>query len=167
MLIKKMDWKKLSYLKPAQIKKLQNKKLRAFIRTQIPYHPYYSKLFKKNKIKTTDDLVKIPLSSKKDIAPTKQEPKKPLQFILQPNKQLIMQYYPKYKLPFASKSRLEYEYKPVQIHFTTGRTALPTPFFYSCSYGMSWTEAALIFYPYFLSLIASTLLWRNCNRLLF
>ena len=44
-----MNWKKLSYLNIKKIKKLQDKKIKEFIRCQIwPYHPYYKRLFKKN-----------------------------------------------------------------------------------------------------------------------
>ena len=92
-----MNWQQLQYLKPENIKNLQNKLLKNFIRSQIPYHPYYSNLFKKNNIrfsdiKTTDDLKKLPFTSKEDIAPTAKEPKKFLDFVLQPNRKLIGQY---------------------------------------------------------------------------
>jgi phenylacetate-coenzyme A ligase PaaK-like adenylate-forming protein len=136
-----LNWKKLCSMDRESIKKLQNKLLRNFIRHQIPYHPYYRELFKKNKIslsdiKTTDDLVKVPFTTKKDIAPTKKEPKRHLDFVLQPNKKLILKHMPKRKLIWMAlkgsvKKQLEYEYKPLNIHFTAGRTAAPTPFLYS------------------------------------
>ena len=133
-----LSWKKLSHLKKEDIKRLQDKKLRHFLRHQIPFHPYYSRLFKKLKlrfddIKTTDDLIKLPFSSKANIAPTKTNSKKPVDFILQPNKELLKQYAPKSKLIklLFNKELVYYEYKPIHIHLTTGRTALPTPFLYS------------------------------------
>ncbi|UCH12403.1 MAG: phenylacetate--CoA ligase family protein [Candidatus Omnitrophota bacterium] len=133
-----LSWKKLSRLKKEDIKKLQDKKLRYFLRHEIPYHPHYRKLFDKLKlkfddIKSTDDLVKLPFSSKADIAPTKADSKRPREFILQPDKELLKQYAPKSKLIkfLFNKELVYYEYKPIHMHVTTGRTALPTPFLYS------------------------------------
>ena len=132
-----MHWKKLSYLSEERIKRLQDKKTRAFIRQQIPYSPYYRELFKKiglkfSDIRTTDDLVKIPIISKEDIAPYKNDPERHLNFVLQPDKDLIKKHMPKYKLlRFNLKEKLEQEYKPIHIHFTTGRSYVPTPFLYT------------------------------------
>lgn len=140
-----MNWKAVSHLNVREIKKLQDKKLRAFVKYQLPYHPFYCDLFKKNNlkfsdIKTTDDLVKIPFTSKADIAPIEKDPSKPLRFILQPTPELIKKHSSKATLlAFALqkmaginiKKKLEHEYKPIHIHLTTGRTASPTAFFYS------------------------------------
>lgn len=133
-----INWKQLQYLKPEKIKQLQNKLLRKFIREQIPYHPFYRSLLKKNKlsfsgIKTTDDLRKLPFTTKADIAPTEKAPKKFADFILQPNKQLVSQYAPLNKKikSMLNKNQLYNEYKPVHLHFTTGRTANATPIFYT------------------------------------
>lgn len=140
-----MNWKAVSHLSIKEIKRFQDKKIRAFVKYQLPYHPFYRDLFKKNNlkfsdIKTTDDLVKIPFTSKIDIAPTEKDPSKPLRFVLQPTPELIKRYLPKTTLSVLAlqkvvgidtKKKLEYEYKPIHIHFTTGRTALPTAFFYS------------------------------------
>ncbi len=137
----------MSCLCAKRIRELQDKKIKAFIRYRVwPYHPYYRRLFKKNNIDpysitTTDDLAKIPFTSKEDIAQTKKEPNKHTDFILQPNQKLIKEHYNKVRLIglgllniFSKgylKNSLEREYKPVHIHFTTGRSALPVPFTYS------------------------------------
>jgi phenylacetate-CoA ligase len=140
-----MDWKVVSHLPKEEIKKLQNKKLAYFFRHELPFSPFYQALFKKhhltfNDIRTTDDLQKIPFTSKQDVAPTADDPAKSRQFILQPNEHLIKQYAPKSKLVKILwgkimgtdvQRKLEWEYKPIHMHFTTGRTALPTPFVYS------------------------------------
>lgn len=133
-----VNWHQLQYLKLEKIKKLQNKLLKKFIRYQIPYHPFYSNLFKKNNlnfhdIKTTDDLVKLPFSTKENIAPTEKQPKKFLDFILQPTEQLISQYATiNKKIKIILNKNLPYhEYKPSHVHFTTGRTANATPIFYT------------------------------------
>lgn len=133
-----MEWKAIQCLKPEKIKRLQNKLLKNYIKTQIPYHPFYHSLFKKNKIsffdiRTIDDLKKLPFTTKEDIAPTEKNPNKFVDFVLQPNEKLAMQYAPlhkKIKIIF-NKTSLYYEYKPIHLHFTTGRTANATPFLYS------------------------------------
>lgn len=140
-----LPWQKLAHFSQEEIKAIQNKRLAYLVKHEIPFHPYYRELFKKNNlsfsdIQTTDDLIKLPFTSKADIAPTEDDRARPRQFILQPDEHLIKKYAPKGKLikillnKIAGKDikrKLEWEYKPIHLHFTTGRTALPTPFGYS------------------------------------
>lgn len=140
-----MDWQTLSHLSKEEIKKVQNYKLKNLVRHELPFSPFYRNLFEKNKIgfddiNNTDDLQKIPFSSKVDLAPTVEDRARPRQFILQPDEALIKKYAAKSKLVKIlftklmgrdAKRLLEWEYKPIHMHFTTGRTALPTPFVYS------------------------------------
>ena len=133
-----VNWQQLQCLNPKKIARLQDKLLRNFVRNQIPYSPFYNNLFSKGKIgfsgiKTTDDLKKLPFTTKEDIAPTSKEPKKFLDFVLQPNEQLIRQYstFGKKIKIILNKSSLYREYKPVHIHFTTGRSANATPILYT------------------------------------
>jgi phenylacetate-CoA ligase len=60
-------------LNSSEIRELQNKKLRALIKHSYAHVPYYRHLFKKAKlrpddIKTVDDIGKIPISKKTDLA---------------------------------------------------------------------------------------------------
>lgn len=140
-----MNWSSLSKLPREQLAELQNRKLRNFVRHYLPFSPYYRGLFEREKlswsdIQTTDDLQKIPLSSKADIAPTEDDRARPRQFILQPDEKLLKKFASKgtlLKLLWGKitkqdvHAKLEWEFKPAHIHFTTGRTALPTPFTYS------------------------------------
>lgn len=133
-----MNWKILSHLRIDKIKKLQDRKLRYFIQHKIPFSPYYDKLFKKHKInfsdiKTASDLKKLPFTSKEDIAPTKSNPKKYAEFILQPNKNTIKDYSSKLDLLkyLLNKNAAFREFNPVHLHFTTGRTANAVPFLYT------------------------------------
>ena len=128
-----------------ELREMQNQKLRWFIRHKLPYSPYYRGLFERqglhwNDFKTTDDLQKLPLISKADIAPTEDDRARPRKFILQPDEHLIKKHATKGELlrlvkmkvmKEDAKAVLEKEYKPLHLHFTTGRTALPTPFTYS------------------------------------
>ena len=133
-----MNWKILSHLSKNQIENLQNRKLRYFMQHKIPFSPYYNKLFKKHKInfsdiKTASDLKKLPFTSKGDIAPTKNNPKKHAEFILQPNKNTIKTYSSKKDLMryLLNKNAAFREFNPVHLHFTTGRTANAVPFLYT------------------------------------
>lgn len=138
-------WQKVSHLSREQQRELQDKKMRWFFRHKLPYSPFFRQRLEEQKLswsdfKTTDDLQKLPLISKADIAPTEEDRARPRKFILQPDEQLIKKYATKAELlqiigmkirKQDTKAFLEKEYKPLHLHFTTGRTALPTPFTYS------------------------------------
>lgn len=140
-----LPWQTVSHLSRSEQQELQNKKLRWFFRHKLPYSPFFRKRLEELRLspsdfKTTADLEKLPLISKADIAPTEAERAKPRQFILQPDEHLLKKYATKGELLSLVKMKLmkqdpkpvlEKEYKPLHIHFTTGRTALPTPFTYS------------------------------------
>ncbi len=140
-----MEWHELSHATQEEQREIQNQKLRHLMRHEIMFSPYYRTLFAKHEIdprsiRTTDDLVKLPFTSKGDLAPTESDPAKPRQFILQPDEHLIKKYssFPRLLKILGMKisgtdpkPMLEWEYKPIHMHFTTGRTAFPTPFTYS------------------------------------
>jgi phenylacetate-coenzyme A ligase PaaK-like adenylate-forming protein len=140
-----MNWATLSRLDPESIRRFQEKKLRHFFRHLLPYSPHYRELFARQNLKfdaveTFDDLKRVPFTSKEDLAPTEENRAKPRAFILQPDEHLLKKHAPKsllLKLLAGKIAKrdvkwgLEREFKPVHIHFTTGRTALPTPFTYS------------------------------------
>ncbi len=140
-----MDWEQLSHLSPEQFRDLQNRKLKWFFKHQLPYSPYYRELMKAHDLspsdfQTTDDLVKMPFTTKEDVAPREDDRGRPKTFILQPDEHLLKAHAPKgqlVKLLWGKlthqdvKKRLEWQYKPIHLHFTTGRTALPTAFGYS------------------------------------
>jgi len=139
------SWKKLSTMPADELRALQDKKVAWFFSHKLPYSPFYRDLFQKEgikfeDIKTTKDLHRIPIISKADIAPSEENRAKPRQFILQPDEHLLKKYATKKELATIItkkvqkkdvKAWLEKEYKPLHIHFTTGRTALPTAFTYS------------------------------------
>lgn len=132
------NWKKLSGLSLKKIEKLQNKRLRYLLQHKIPFSVFYNKLFKKSKIRFSDirtlrDLQKLPFTTKADIAPSENEPKKYADFILTPDKNSIREYSSKLDLIkyFINKNSVYNEFKPVHIHFTTGRTANAVPFLYT------------------------------------
>jgi len=122
--------------------------LSRFINEQLyPYSPFYRRLFDDNKIdpkriRAVADLRHLPLTAKKDIAPTAEQPTRHLGLVLQPTAESIRKYGAltmkskllMHKLRFgdaAAREKLRLEYSPVHTIFTTGRTALPTQFLYS------------------------------------
>jgi len=141
-----VKWEKICRLSAGDIRALQEYKLKRMVRYLLPFHPFYSKVFEKEKIsfgsiKTLEDFEHLPFSSKKDIAPTADNPGRPQDFILQPTEELIKERWPKYRLlkilfqkftnPKGLEHQLKWEFAPVHMTFTAGRTALPTPFTYS------------------------------------
>ncbi|MGM0651347.1 MAG: phenylacetate--CoA ligase family protein [Bacillota bacterium] len=135
------NWDILSKMPYKKIKEMQDRKLRAFIANQIYlYSPYYKERLKEEKIdpfkiKGVDDLRHLPFTYKWDIAPTDEEPQKAKDFVIRPDEEVSEKYGHLAKMSMTGgKAMVEdkvYDFKPVHIHFTTGRTALPTPFVYS------------------------------------
>ena len=130
---------------PDEQKRLQVERLRDFLRYQVvPFSPYYRELFREHgispdDIRTLKDLEKIPFSNKAAVAPTADNPTRPRQFVLQPTPETLKANLPlgrKLELGLkklvhgadAVKREVGLEYRPVQVFFTTGRTALPTSF---------------------------------------
>ncbi|MFQ5653801.1 MAG: phenylacetate--CoA ligase family protein [Planctomycetota bacterium] len=126
--------------------RLQIARLREFLRRQLlPFHPFYRELFQREGIdpegiRSIADLAAIPFTDKSKVAPTEDDPDRPRSFVLQPTEETLRGSLPlgrKLALGWrrlvrgaaAVKKELGREYRPVQVFFTTGRTALPTSFF--------------------------------------
>jgi phenylacetate-coenzyme A ligase PaaK-like adenylate-forming protein len=124
---------------------LQSKQLRRFLKEYVlPFSPFYARIFREagldpDSFRSLDDLTKIPLTSKEDVAPTASDPQRPRELVLQPTVDLIRRHWPlSRKLPLiwkrfvtgeaALRERLGREFRPVSVFFTTGRSALPTAF---------------------------------------
>jgi phenylacetate-CoA ligase len=122
--------------------------LHRFITEQVyPFSPFYRKLFdahgvKPSSIRGVRDLRHLPFTTKHDIAPTPDHPTQALDLILQPSEDAIRHAAPKgvaARLLFerlrrgapAVHERLRLEYTPVHVTYTTGRSALPTQFFFA------------------------------------
>jgi len=135
------NWEVLSKTPYKEIREMQDRKLRAFICNQVSiYSPYYSNIMKKQdidpyKIKGIDDLKYLPFTYKWDIAPNAENPQRHKDFVIRPDEEVSEKYGHYAKMSMSTgKELIEqkiYDYKPVHIHFTTGRTALPTPFVYT------------------------------------
>ncbi len=138
-------WQDLSHRSADELRHVQNVRLAHFMKHELPYSPFYRDSFAAHhldfgQIRTIEDLQQVPFSSKADIAPTADDRGKPRTFMLQPDEKLIKKYAPKPllakvlwgKLTGQDVQRdLERLYKPIHLHFTTGRSALPTAFGYT------------------------------------
>ncbi len=130
-----------------ELRERQGRKLRRFIAHKVyPFCPHYRKLFDEHginpdSIRTLEDLQRLPFTGKADIASTEDNPARFRDFIIQPEEAQLKSSLGLFeKLGLASRSRREGrsikdlvldEYLPVMTTFTTGRTALPTPFVYT------------------------------------
>ncbi|MBD3312603.1 AMP-binding protein [archaeon] len=112
----------------------QDKRLREFIKIIYHHHPYYHALMKKKGLKPEDfkktsDLIKLPITYKKDVL------KDPKKFVLQPKKDELKKTLGfKQKIkglvnPGAIREQLSMEYQPTTFFSTSGRTGVPTPVF--------------------------------------
>jgi phenylacetate-coenzyme A ligase PaaK-like adenylate-forming protein len=108
-------WDKVQNMSSKDIKKLQSKNLKSFLRHAQENIPYYRKVFKEkdidvSRIKSTDDLQNIPFTTKADMVPREDDRRKPYQFASQ---------------------FLEGEYRTFQTLYTGGNTAEAVPIVYS------------------------------------
>ena len=127
---------------------LQGRLLQRYVREYLyPFSSFYRELFDRagvgpGQLRTVDDLRRVPLSSKKDLLPTVDDPQRFKRFILQPDPATLKAAWPlRKKLPLlwqkwtrgaaAVRRRLRAEFYPCFMTFTTGRSAEPVPFFYS------------------------------------
>jgi len=140
-----------------EIRAMQDSALNDFITKKVyPFHPHYRSVFDgagidPASIKTVDDLQKLPFTYKEDIAPDPRDPDTPRQFVLEPGFDQVKLYKSKGWVPQvtnvpaggseASEQDFREEYQPVLPMFTTGRTAEPTPFFFTMHDLMRMREA--------------------------
>ncbi len=141
-------WHRLQRQSRAEQRALQNDLLQRYVREYLyPFSPYYRDLFDRHQvrpeqIRTVDDLRRLPLSSKRDLLPTPDDPQRFKKFILQPDPARIRAAWPlQRKLPLlwqkwthgveSVRQTMRAEFAPCFMTFTTGRSAEPVPFFYS------------------------------------
>src|SRR5436853_1696877 len=133
------QWQQLS---EAVVRRLQADKLRHYLRSVVlPFSPHYYKLFAEHGLeadsfRSLDDLQRIPFTSKADLIATPDQPQRFRDFILVPDQKVLA------RRPGticrailhgkeAVKKGFEAEFRPIFVTFTTGRSAEPTPFFFT------------------------------------
>lgn len=136
------------YRTPQDLAAASNRRLSQFLRTQVAaYHPYYRRVWSAagvevDRVRCVRDLERLPFTGKADLLPTGEEPNRPIDFVLRPNADLLRQYaspWQKAQLlfdrlaggPARARARVEREYRPIFMTWTTGRSARPIPFLYT------------------------------------
>jgi phenylacetate-CoA ligase len=121
---------------------LQSRELHRFIRDSVlPFSAHYRRLFAEHgltaaDIRTVDDLRKIPFSSKQDLLPTPDEPRRSMNFALIPDAKVLS------KRPRVMarallrgrgrvKDELDREWRPTFMTATTGRSTDSVSFLYT------------------------------------
>jgi phenylacetate-CoA ligase len=140
-------WQNIAKLSRTDLQTLQNRKLHHFITRHLyPFSAHYQHIFKHHKInpysiKTIADLQRLPFTSKKDFIDPN-NPRKAIDFILQPDQDKIKKHWPLsellrlktlalFKGADAVHDQLGREYRPIFITFTTGTTDKPLSYLYS------------------------------------
>ncbi len=129
-------------LPEAAVRRLQVERLRHYLRTVVlPFSAHYGKLFREHglnadSIHTLEDLQRVPFTTKADLQTTPENPQRFRDFILIPDPKVLARR-PSTILSALAHGResvkqgFESEFRPIFMTATTGRSAEPTPFFYT------------------------------------
>jgi phenylacetate-CoA ligase len=120
---------------PDEIKKRQSVLLHRFLKDRvIPFSAHYRRIFQQQEltakdIQSTDDLVKLPFTSKRDLGETRN-------FVLIPDEEILKKQLATFLKvlrhgPRGVKQVLADELRPIHMTSTTGRSAEPVPFLYT------------------------------------
>ena len=129
-------------LPEAIVRRLQAERLRHYLRNVVlPFSAHYGQLFREHglttdSIRTLEDLQRIPFTTKADLQTTPGHPQRFRDFILIPDKKVLARR-PGTILNAlvhgreSVKQSFESEFRPIFMTATTGRSAEPTPLFYT------------------------------------
>lgn len=121
---------------------LQGRKLHRYLKDCVlPFSKHYQKVFADagltaDSIRTVADLQKIPFTSKEDLLPTAEKPRRSLEFVLQPDPAQLARR-PSVILRALWRGRkkvrdeLDREWRPIFMTATTGRSTESVAFLYS------------------------------------
>lgn len=120
---------------PSEVKRRQGALLHSYLKLRVvPFVAHYHQLFKDanltaDDIKSTDDLVKLPFTSKRDLGETRDFIVIPDEAVLKRQRSTwlkILRYG-----PTGVKQVLAEELRPIHMTSTTGRSSEPVPFLYT------------------------------------
>src|SRR5579859_3424623 len=129
-------------LPEAAIRQMQAERLAQYLRSVVvPFSAHYRALFRErglkvDSVRTLEDLQQIPFTTKADLLNTVEHPQRFKDFILVPEQEVLARR-PQTLLRALLHGRdsvrqeFESEFRPIFVTFTTGRSADPTPFFFS------------------------------------
>ncbi|MEO6787489.1 MAG: AMP-binding protein [Chthoniobacteraceae bacterium] len=125
-----------------RLHKWQLARLRRHLRdTVLPFSAHYAALFRREKIdpariRSPDDLRRIPFTTKADFTATAGEPDPVRAFVLQPDRRMLSRRIPTIIRAMVHGRRaveegFEREFRPIFLTSTTGRSAEPVPFLFT------------------------------------
>jgi len=134
--------KRWQQLPETTVRRLQAGQLRRYLRDVVlPFSAHYGKMFRAqglnaDSIRTLEDLQRVPFTTKADLLSTAENPQRFKDFILVPDPKVLA------RRPGtvwralrhgreSVKEQFEFEFRPIFMTATTGRSAEPTPLFYS------------------------------------
>jgi phenylacetate-coenzyme A ligase PaaK-like adenylate-forming protein len=132
-------WQQLS--EPV-VRRLQADRLRLYLRTVVlPFSAHYRKMFEEHGLtaesfRTLEDLGRLPFTTKSDLVATPANTQRFKDFILIPDQRTLARR-PATLLRALLRGRefvrqgFASEFRPIFVTFTTGRSAEPTPFFFT------------------------------------
>ena len=121
---------------------LQGEKLHRYLRDCVlPFSSHYQRVFAQagltaDDVRTLDDLAKLPFTTKEDLLPTPDSPRRALDFVLKPDP-AVLRRRPATILralrrgPARAKEELEREWRPTFMTATTGRSTESVAFLYT------------------------------------
>jgi phenylacetate-coenzyme A ligase PaaK-like adenylate-forming protein len=121
---------------------LQGRALHRYLRDCVlPFSAHYRRMFLERGLSADDfrsvaDLKKLPFTSKEDLLPTPENPRRTLEFVLAPEAKVLARR-PAVILRALVRGRarvrdaLDREWRPVFMTSTTGRSSEPVPFLYT------------------------------------
>jgi phenylacetate-CoA ligase len=124
------------------VRRLQAERLRQYLRTVVlPFSAHYAALFRQHGLtadsfRALEDLHRVPFTTKSDLQETPEHTQRFKDFILVPER-VVLARHPRTLLRVLLHGRervgqdFEAEFRPIFVTFTTGRSADPTPFFFS------------------------------------
>src|SRR5262249_16576824 len=124
------------------VRQLQAEKLRRYLRDVVlPFSAHYRAAFQErgltaDSIRTLEDLEKVPFTSKADFTNTPNHPNKAKEFILIPDQNALADRVSTiWRALLSGRSKVqrgfEFEFRPIFLTSTTGRSADPVPFLYT------------------------------------
>ncbi len=132
-------WQQLT---ESAVRRLQAEQLRDYLRNVVlPFSAHYRRLFQEQGLdaesfRTLEDLQRLPFTTKSDLLNTPAQPQRFRDFILIPDQKVLARR-PDTILRALLHGReqvrreFEAEFRPIFVTFTTGRSAEPTPLFFS------------------------------------
>jgi phenylacetate-CoA ligase len=138
-----IPWAQLSRMDAAELRRLQNERLRRHVREQLyPFSAHYRTVFdaagvRPDAIESVDDLRRLPFTTKQDVLASQSSEASKRDLVLAPSPDLIRAHWPlAAKIALlaggaAARERLRRDYTPNFATFTTGRSSEPIVFLYT------------------------------------